>query len=108
MWPKLSCWIRLNPHGLGRPRTQWKSAKALSQAHFDFDYASYGVFTDPKRCRIEGNRIRLGREDYEFVFLPGVDAIPIEVLRRLLDFYEAGGTVVILGEGPRIAFDADI
>jgi hypothetical protein len=90
---------------VGGAEEQWRSLKALSQAHFDYDNVSYGVFADSQRCRIEGNRIRLGREDYEFVFFPGVDAIPIEVLRRLLDFYEAGGTVIILGEGLRTAFD---
>jgi hypothetical protein len=57
----------------------WKSDKALSQAHFDYDNVSYGVFSDPARCRIEGKRIQLGREDYEFVFLPNVDAIPVQV-----------------------------
>ena len=90
---------------VGGAEEQWRSLKALSQAHFDYDNVSYGVFADSQRCRIEGNRIRLGREDYEFVFFPGVDAIPIEVLRRLLEFYEAGGTVIILGEGLRTAFD---
>jgi hypothetical protein len=90
---------------VGGAEDQWRSLKALSQAHFDYDNVSYGVFSDPKRCRIEANRLRLGREDYEFVFLPGVDAIPIEVLRRLLEFYEAGGTVIILGEGLRMTFD---
>jgi hypothetical protein len=91
---------------VGKAEEQWRSLKALSQAHFDYDNVSYGVFSDPKRCRIEANRLRLGREDYEFVFLPGMDAIPIEVLRRLLEFYEAGGTVIILGEGLRVSFDA--
>lgn len=90
---------------VGEAEELWKSDKALSQAHFDYDNVSYGVFADPERCRIEGNRIRLGREDYEFVFLPSVDAIPLEVLRRLLEFYEAGGTVIILGPGLRLDMD---
>jgi len=91
---------------VGEAEELWKSDKALSQAHFDYDNVSYGVFADPRRCRIEGRRIHLGREDYEFVFLPNVDAIPVEVLRRLLEFYEAGGTVVILGPGLRFDTDA--
>jgi hypothetical protein len=90
----------------GAAEETWKALKALSQAHFDYDHVSYRAFTDPQRCRIEGQQIRLGHEDYEFVFLPGVDAIPLDVLRRLLEFYDAGGTVVILGEGLRVSFDA--
>jgi hypothetical protein len=90
---------------VGETEELWKSDKALSQAHFDYDNVSYGVFTDTQRCRIEGQRTLLGREDYEFVFLPNVDAIPAPVLRRLLEFYEAGGTVIILGPGLRIEMD---
>jgi len=90
---------------VGATEDLWKSDKALSQAHFDYDNVSYGVFADPQRCRIEGSRLRLGHEDYEFVFLPSVDAIPLEVMRRLLEFYEAGGTVIILGPGLRIDMD---
>lgn len=90
---------------VGEAEPVWRSAKALSQAHFDCDMVSYGVFSNPSRTRIEGNQIRLGREDYEFVFLPGVDAVPVEVLRRLLEFYEAGGTVICLGPGLRLDSD---
>jgi hypothetical protein len=90
---------------VGEAEELWKSDKALSQAHFDYDNVSYGVFADPQRCRIEGKRIYLGREDYEYVFLPNVDAIPVGVLRRLREFYEAGGTVVILGPGLRTEGD---
>ena len=75
----------------------WKTAKALSQAHFDYDLVSYGVFTDSGRCHLEGSKIRLGRESYEFVFVPVVNTIPLTVLQRLLEFYEAGGTVICVG-----------
>jgi hypothetical protein len=89
----------------GEGEDLWKTTRALSQAHFDYDIVSYGVFTDSSRCRIEGNHVRLGREDYQFVFLPGVDAIPRQVTRRLLEFYEAGGSVICLGPELRINWD---
>jgi len=60
------------------------------------------VFADATRCRIGDGHIHLGREEYEFVVLPGGDAIPVEVMRCLLQFYEAGGTVIMLGPGARI------
>lgn len=80
----------------------WKSDKALSQAHLDYDNVSYEVFSNPAKCRIEDGQIHLGREEYEFVILPGVDALPLPVARRLLEFYEAGGTVISLGPSLRI------
>ena len=90
---------------VGEAEPVWRSAKALSEAHFDYDMVSYGVFADRERTRIAGRQIHLGREEYEFVFLPGVDAIPVDLLRRLLDFYEAGGAVICLGPGQRLESD---
>ena len=86
----------------GQVESLWRVNKTLSQAHFDYDNASYYVFTDPAKCRIDGKRILLGHEDYEFLVLPGVDAIPPKVLQRVVDFYTAGGTVLIIGPGLRL------
>jgi len=87
---------------VGAAEELWKSDKALSQAHFDYDNVSYEVFSDPGKCRIQGRQIHLGHEEYDWVILPGVDAIPLAVARRLLEFYEAGGNVISLGPGARI------
>jgi len=86
----------------GKVEDLWKSDKALSQAHLDYDNVSYEFFTNPAKCRIEGNRIHLGHEDYELVVLPSVDAIPLAVAERLLEFYEKGGIVISLGPGIRV------
>jgi hypothetical protein len=90
---------------VGAAEELWRVDKAFSQAHFDYDNTSYGVFSDPDRCRIEGKRIRLAQEEYEFVVVPGVDAIPLNVVERLLEFYEAGGTVISVGPGQRVEAD---
>ena len=87
---------------VGSAEELWKSNKALSQAHFDYDNVSYEVFSDPGKCRVQGRQILLGHEEYEWVILPGVDAIPLAVAGRLLEFYEHGGSVVTLGPGSRI------
>ena len=42
------------------------------------------------------------RKSTKLWFCPGVDAIPIGVLRRLHEFYEAGGTVIMVGPGQRM------
>ncbi|MGH9470825.1 MAG: glycosyl hydrolase [Terriglobia bacterium] len=87
---------------VGAAEELWKSDKAFSQAHVDYDNVSYEVFSDQAKCRIRGRRILLGHEEYKLVVLPGVDALPLAVAQRLLEFYEAGGTVITLGPGIRI------
>jgi hypothetical protein len=90
---------------VGASEEVWKPCQALSQAHIDYDLASYDVFSDPARCRFGDAQIRLGKEKYEFLVIPGVDAIPLQVLRRIVQFYEAGGTVFLLGPSARFASD---
>ncbi|HUZ46345.1 MAG TPA: glycosyl hydrolase [Terriglobia bacterium] len=87
---------------VGKTEELWKSDKALSQAHVDYDNVSYEFFTNPAKCSIVGNKIHLGREEYELVVLPSVDALPLAVAERLLDFYRRGGIVISLGPGIRI------
>lgn len=85
----------------GRNEDLWKANRALSQAHFDYDDVTYRVFADRARCHIENGKILLGREDYEVVVLPGVDAVPLAVLQKLMEFRDAGGTVILLAGGIR-------
>jgi hypothetical protein len=86
----------------GRHEDLWKANRTLSQAHFDYDNVTYRVFTDAARCQIAGGKLQLGREDYQVVVLPGVEAVPLAVLRRLVEFRDAGGIVILLGAGIRI------
>jgi hypothetical protein len=88
--PASSAWV-------GPVESLWKACKSLSQAHFDYDIVSYGVFTDTARCRIEGKRFLLAQEDYQVVVLPGAEAVPLSVLQRLKEFSDKGGIVIWLG-----------
>ena len=90
----------------GAAEPLWRVVKMLSHAHFDYDIVSYRVFSDPARCRIGDARLALGNEEYAYVILPGVDAIPLAVVRRLLEFYEAGGCVIVVGAEARFAGSA--
>jgi hypothetical protein len=89
----------------GTAEELWRSCKALSQAHFDFDMVSYGVFADTQKCQFHKGRVHIGGEDYEFVILPGADAVPVAVMSRLAAFFQQGGTVITLGPGARVASD---
>ncbi len=93
--PASSAWV-------GPTEDLWKVCKSLSQAHFDYDIVSYGVFGDRSRCRIEGKRVLLGREDYQFLIFPGAEAAPLPVLQRLAEFSDQGGTVIWLGSVVRL------
>jgi hypothetical protein len=90
---------------VGTAEEVWKSCQTLNQAHLDYDLVSYDVFSDPARCRFTEGYIYLGHEKYEFLVLPGVDAIPLKVLHCIVQFYDAGGTVFLLGPSARIASD---
>jgi len=92
---------------VGPAEELWRANKSLSQAHFDYDNVSCRVLADPASCRIEGKQFRLGREEYEVVVVPAAEAVPVQVLHRLLDFYEAGGTIIYLGASMRLSYDPE-
>jgi hypothetical protein len=78
----------------------WKACAAMSQAHVDFDLIPYNVFTDTQRTRFEKGVIRIGKEDYRAVVLPGVEFVSAVVVERLRDFRRSGGVVVAIGRTP--------
>ena len=78
----------------------WQTCRTMSQAHVDFDLIPYYVFSDGTRTAFDTGRVRIGKENYRAVVLPGVEFIPASVLERLRDFYDAGGIVVALNRLP--------
>jgi hypothetical protein len=99
-----SQWVQrgadLSPAGHSAADDLWKSCAAMSQAHVDFDLIPYYVFSDGARSTFEKGRVRIGKEDYRAVVLPGVEFIPAAVAERLRAFYDAGGIVVAIGRTP--------
>ena len=78
----------------------WQSCRAMSQAHVDYDLIPYYVFADGVRTAFDTGRVRIGKEDYGAVVLPGIEFIPADVVERLREFYDAGGIVVALNRLP--------
>ena len=93
---------------VGSVEDVWRVAQTLSQAHLDYDLVSYGIFSNPSRCRLEGGRLHIAREDYDVVVLPLADAMPYPLMSRLAEFFQAGGTVILVGPGARVTFDAQM
>jgi hypothetical protein len=83
----------------------WKTCATMGQAHVDFDLIPYAVFADARRTTFDKTMIRIGKEDYRAVILPGVESIPAAAIERLREFYEAGGIVVALNGLPAKSCD---
>ena len=78
----------------------WQTCRTMSQAHIDYDLIPYYVFSDGARTAFDKGSVRIGKEDYRAVILPGVESIPAAVVERLREFYDSGGIVVALDRLP--------
>lgn len=71
---------------------EWTEAELL-KAQVDFDLVPYDVFLS-RECVLDGGRIRLHKEQYSVLVLPGVEALPVRVAKRIREFVRSGGTVI--------------
>ncbi|MCK5032395.1 MAG: hypothetical protein KAS18_02150 [Calditrichia bacterium] len=72
----------------------------IANEGFDFDLIDYNAFSNNDICKIMDNKLSINKEKYSILILPGVEIIPIEVLRKIHDYYSAGGTVIAIGHLP--------
>ena len=70
--------------------------RALLQGQRDFDVVDEETFSD---AIFEGGSMRVSGEAYRVLVLTYTPAIPITVLRGLASFAEAGGALIIVGNG---------
>jgi hypothetical protein len=63
----------------------------MSERQWDYNIADDYYF---ERARVEGNELVIGPQRFRAVVLPPVTTISPETLRKLLDFYRAGGTIL--------------
>lgn len=68
---------------------------ALQDAQFDCDWLLYDAWEND--ARLEGNRIRLHKEDYQVLVVPAAEVIPWPTLAKARDFFEQGGLVIGYG-----------
>lgn len=83
----------------------WRVCEAMCQAHVDFDLIPPYVFTNVNRTAFDNDRVRIGKEDYRVVVLPGVEFIAAATVERLREFYDAGGIVVAIDRLPTGSWD---
>lgn len=77
-----------------------KITQTLSNAAIDFDIIDFDNFTDNNFCKIHENRFQINSEQYSILILPGIEVIPLDVLRKIYNYYSAGGTVIAIGGLP--------
>ncbi len=85
----------------GRAVTPEDMTTALQDALYDCDWLPYDVFE--KEASFDGAALRLGRESYRVLIVPPVEAIPVETLRKVRDFLNAGGVVAGYGFLPAVS-----
>jgi len=72
--------------------------KDLLEAQFDFDFGDEIIMGE--EGRIEGNRVRVGRQTYGTVIVPPVATLMASTVALLTDFVTRGGTLYWVGAFP--------
>ena len=100
-YPIKSLWAGDIAEGTQNVETQLAPlSRRLLQQQIDFDYLD-----DDAICRAtveKGGRLAVGDCRYRSIIVPAVSIVPIETLRQLRAFAEAGGTVVFLYGEPHL------
>ncbi|THF76207.1 hypothetical protein E6C55_19445 [Cohnella fermenti] len=74
-----------------------ETCRALTEHQYDYDILSCDLLADSARCLIEDGELRIGRESFRAIVLPGVETLPLAAARRLAEFASAGGIVLEVG-----------
>lgn len=78
--------------------TAFEAAKALYGGGVDLDFID---FESLERSEIRDGKLCVAGEQYRMVVLPGMDAIRWKAYEKLVDFAQAGGQVVVMGQLPQ-------
>ena len=76
----------------------------LAERQWDYNIADDYYF---ERARVEGNELVIGPQRFRAVVLPPITTINANTLKKLLDFYAAGGTILGIRQLPDVAGEAD-
>ncbi|HLV87655.1 MAG TPA: glycosyl hydrolase [Candidatus Sulfotelmatobacter sp.] len=69
----------------------------LAERQWDYNIADDFYF---EKARVEGNELVIGPQRFRAVVLPAITTISSKTLRKLLEFYAAGGTVLAIRQLP--------
>ena len=71
---------------------------SLQDAQYDCDWLLYDAWENDSK--LEGDRIKLHKEEYQVLVLPAAEVIPYPVLAKARQFFDNGGVVVAYGTLP--------
>ncbi len=67
---------------------------ALDRVHYDHNLLTYSKFESNTELNEGSRTIDLYHSKYEILILPPVEIIPLEVMKKVEDFYDMGGVVI--------------
>jgi hypothetical protein len=67
---------------------------ALDRVHYDHNLMTYSRFDSTVRLNESTREIELYRSRYKVLIMPPVEIIPFEVIKKVKQFYDLGGTVI--------------
>jgi len=80
------------------PNIAFEQALKLSRAGLDYDFIDY---TSLQRSQVGDGVFRIGDEQYKVLVLADMKAMHYASLKKVLDFYRAGGIILATGELPK-------
>ncbi|MER7177411.1 glycosyl hydrolase [Streptomyces mesophilus] len=87
------------------------AAFALERAQVDFDLVHEGALSGDKELLAQAEAVNgtlhVGEASYQLVVLPSTPVLDTATARALARFVRSGGTVVAVGEPPKLAADGD-
>jgi len=67
---------------------------ALDRVHYDHNLVTYSRFSNTAALKASTKQIELYNSRYKILVLPPVEIIPYDVLKKVKQFYDMGGTVI--------------
>ncbi len=97
--PTPESWPRIAARHRDLQESQDRTARSLLEAGYDFTYLNAEAILD---AVLRKGELTLGKHAFTTVIMPGVELLPLAVLRRLEAFSQAGGTVLWVDALPEL------
>lgn len=77
----------------------WKAAKPLYENQIEFNYLEESLLQSPV-CSINNGAVSIARQAYHFLIIENVDFLTPDLINKLENFIQQGGTVIYYGDSP--------
>lgn len=87
-----------DPQAVAIERAYRAVSDHLFQNRRDFDYVDSDAL---RQAQVRGGRLHIAQERYRVLILPHADTVPLEVWRKVAQFWRGGGVVIAVGALPQ-------